>query len=187
MNVQQHARIARIKQFSRYLYVCLTWIRYLLLLGWPASVIFTLAAIIFLDGDAVTLRRVGFAVFLSAFLSVHLFLALQICFHFRELIRYFSKGDIFNKEAVYRARKALWYALLLYGIYIAKVIVVQALLYISPVDVSSIDIPPVTVSIMNILSSFDFIWTLMIFGLMYILLWALEIGCDLNEESELTI
>jgi len=33
----------------------------------------------------------------------------------------------------------------------------------------------------------DFIAALMFFGLMYVLLWALEIGCDLNEESELTI
>lgn len=33
----------------------------------------------------------------------------------------------------------------------------------------------------------DFIGALMFFGLMYVLLWALEIGCDLNEESELTI
>lgn len=187
MNIQQHARIGRIKQFSGYLYVCLTWIRYFLLFGWPASVIVILVGIIFLDGDAVTLRRVGFAVFLSAFLSVYLFIALKICVHFRELIRYFSKGDIFNKGAVYRARKALWYALLLYGVHVAKVIVVQAQLFFSPVDLSSIDIPLLYAPLMSVLSGFGFIRTLMIFGLMYILLWALEIGCDLNEESELTI
>jgi hypothetical protein len=39
----------------------------------------------------------------------------------------------------------------------------------------------------NVNVDVSFIFALMFFGLMYVLLWALEIGSDLNEESELTI
>lgn len=180
MDIQQHARIARIKQFSRYLYVCLTWMRYFLLLIWPVLVIFVLVGtrgqFTFLDGisisaaDVTVWQRIGAAVFLSVFL----FLTLQLCFHFRELIRYFSKGDIFNKEAIYRARKALRYGLWLYGFYIGAALLEWAYTFANS---ASVDV--------NV--NLDFILVLMFFGLMYILLWALEIGCDLNEESELTI
>lgn len=180
MNVQQHARIARIKQFSRYLYVCLTWMRYLLMVMWPLMVIFVVVSsrgqFTFLGGvpidavDVTLLQRIGVAIFLSVFF----FLTLQLVFHFRELIRHFSNGDIFNKKAIDHARKALWYGLLIYGSYVASL----AVNWFYNVTKSS----PV-----NIQVNLDFILVLMFFGLMYILLWALEIGCDLNEESELTI
>lgn len=198
MNVQQHARIAQIKQFSGYLYVCLTWIRYFLLLAWPAIVIFILGGMIFGDGikadDEALLRRVVFAVFFSVFISALLFLVLQLCFHFRELIRYFSNGHIFNKGAIYSARKALLYALTLYGFCVAKGIIFQAffqLLYsafaLPPLDFPLFDLSPLNFSLGIFLTSFDFMCTIILFSFMYILLWALEIGCDLNEESELTI
>lgn len=198
MNVQQHARIAQIKQFSGYLYVCLTWIRYFLLLAWPAIVIFILGGMIFGDGikadDETLLRRVVLAVLFSVFISALLFLVLQLCFHFRELIRYFSKGHIFNKGAVCSARKALSYALILYGFCIAKGIIIETfflLLFLTfdlpPVNIPLFDISSLNGALRNFLASFDFICTLIFFGFMYVLLWALEIGCDLNEESELTI
>jgi hypothetical protein len=180
MNVQQHERIARIKQFSRYLYLGLTGMRYLLWVMWPLMAIFILVSnqgtFTFFDGapfaaaDVSLLPRIGMTVFLSVFL----FLALQLISHFRELIRHFSNGDIFNKKAIDHARKALWNGLLIYGFYVTSLIVNW--FYITTKS-SPVDIPV----------NLDFIAALMFFGLMYVLLWALEIGCDLNEESELTI
>lgn len=179
MNIQQHDRIARIKQFSRYLYVCLTWIRYFL---W---VIWALMVIVFLFGNRATLM-IGVIqiddveldmvqrIVIVTFVSVFMFLALKLVYHFRELIRHFADGDIFNKQAIDHARKALLYGLIIYGLYLF--ISFGSWIY------STMQGAPATVSI-----NADFILTLMFFGLMYVLLWALEIGCDLNEESELTI
>ncbi len=181
MNIQQHARIARIKQFSRYLYLALSGLRYVLWGLWPLFV----AAMMFgnklqinmgemhmNDVEPSLLQRVLLVVGLSAFM----FVAIKITFHFRELIRHFSEGDIFNKVAIDHARKALFNGLMLYGLYVLTVLgswgwVIQ--------QSSSMSV--------NVNVDVSFIFALMFFGLMYVLLWALEIGSDLNEESELTI
>jgi len=103
MNVQQHERIARIKQISGYLYVCLTWIRYVLWLVWP------LIALIFFMGDKVNftigstqLDDVELSLFLRLAIvtiaSAFLFLTLKLIHHFRALIKHFAEGDIFNKK-----------------------------------------------------------------------------------------
>lgn len=179
MNVQQHERIARIKQFSRYLYVCLTWIRYFLWVMWP------LVAVVFLFGDKATLTigviqiedaelSIVQRILMVAFVSVFMFLALKLVYHFRELIRHFSDGDIFNKQAIDQARKALLSGLVIYGLYLSTLL--GSWIY------SATQSAQTMVSV-----NADFILVLMFFGLMYVLLWALEIGCDLNEESELTI
>ncbi len=39
MNIQQDVRIARIKQFSRYLYLALSGLRYVLWVLWPLLVV----------------------------------------------------------------------------------------------------------------------------------------------------
>ena len=181
MNVQRHERIAQIKQFSRYLYVCLTWIRYFLWVTWPlmaAAIIFsfdskaniTLGTMRIDDVELTIAQRV----LIVAFVSALFFLALQLANHFRELIRYFSEGDIFNKHAIDHARKALLSGVIIYGLYLCASLVgwIYTVMQSSPMSISM---------------SGDFIFGLMFFGLMYVLLWALEIGCDLNEESELTI
>lgn len=180
MNVQQHERIARIKKVSGYLHMCLTGMRYLLWVIWPLMVMLILfgnqGTFVIFDGasfdaaDVGLLPRVGMVIVLSIFL----FLAAQLIFHFRELIRHFSNGDIFNKKAIGHAQKALWNGLLIYGFYLASLIVNW---FYSATKSSPIVVPV----------NLDFIGALMFFGLMYVLLWALEIGCDLNEESELTI
>lgn len=179
MNVQQHKRIERIKQFSRYLYVGLTWMRYLLWVMWP------LMTMVFLFGQKGTLKIGGVQIddvelsivqrsLIIISISAFMFLALKLINHFRELIRHFSDGDIFNKQAIDHARKALLNGLIMYGVYLATLLG-------SWVYAVANNFPGVV--------SFetDFIFWLMFFGLMYVLLWALEIGCDLNEESELTI
>lgn len=179
MNVQQHERIARIKQFSRYLYVCLTWIRYFLWVMWP------LVSVAFLFGHKATLKigliqiedvelSIVQRVLLVAVVSAFMFLALKLVYHFRELIQHFSSGDIFNKKAIDHARKALLNGLVIYAVYLSTLL--ASWIYVATQSSQT------TVSI-----NADLILVLMFFGLMYILLWALEIGCDLNEESELTI
>ena len=179
MNVQQHARIARIKQFSRYLYVCLTWIRYFLWVMWP------LMAVVFLFGNKATLSigviqmddvelNIVQRVLMLAGVSVFMFLALKLVYHFRELIRHFSDGDIFNKQAIDHAPSAVLDGLVIYGLYLATLL--GSWIYAATQSSQTM------VSI-----NADFVLVLMFFGLMYVLLWALEIGCDLNEESELTI
>lgn len=179
MNVQQHQRIARIKQISGYLYVCLTWIRNLLWVIWSLVV---LAIMFGKTGHFVInelqLNIVEFTVLqrvlMVAMASLFLFIIMKMIFHFRALIQSFSTGDIFNKTAIDHARKALLHGMLVYGVCLSVSLI--GWVYVAVQNV------PVTVSFNG-----DFIFWLMLFGLMYVLLWTLEIGCDLNEESELTI
>ena len=179
MNVQQHERIARIKQISGYLYVCLTWIRYALWLMWPLialiffmgdKVNFTIGAMQIDDVELTLILRLAIVTIASAFL----FLTLKLIHHFRALIKHFAEGDIFNKNAIDHARKALLNGLVIYGLYVGSAI--ASWLY-NAAHTTQI----------QVMLNGDFILALMFFGLMYVLLWALEIGCDLNEESELTI
>jgi hypothetical protein len=116
------------------------------------------------------LQRVLFAIVFSVFF----FLLLKVTYHFRQLILHFANGDIFNKKATIHARKALLYALAIYGVLLASTVVMWIYTYIQN-------------QFFYMVINGDYIFGLIIFGLMYVLLWALEIGCDLNEESELTI
>jgi hypothetical protein len=179
MNVQQHERIARIKQISGYLYVCLTWIRYALWLVWPLIVViffmgdkvnFTIGAMQIDDVELTLILRLAIVTIASAFL----FLTLKLIHHFRALIKHFAEGDIFNKNAIDHARRALLNGLVIYGLYVGSAL--ASWLY------NATQTAPISVTLNT-----NFIFVLMFFGLMYVLLWALEIGCDLNEESELTI
>ena len=179
MNVQQHERIARIKQISGYLYACLTWARYLLWLMWP------LLAVIIVMGDkgnftigAMQIDEVELTLPLRLLIvtiaSGFLFLSLKLIHHFRALIKHFAEGDIFNKNAIDHARKALLNGLVIYGLYVGSAL--ASWFYVATQNTQiAVDI------------NVNFMLALMFFGLMYVLVWALEIGCDLNEESELTI
>ena len=179
MNVQQHERIARIKQISGYLYLCLTGMRYVLWVMWP------LIAVIFFIGDKVNFTvgvmqidnvelTLTLRLFIVTIASVFLFLILKLIHHFRALIKHFAEGDIFNKIAIDHARKALLHGLVIYGLYVGSALASWFYVATQTTKVSAE---------INV----NFILALMFFGLMYVLLWALEIGCDLNEESELTI
>lgn len=179
MNIQQHVRIERIKQFSRYLYLALSGLRYVLWGMWPLLV----AVMLFgnrmqinvgdmqMDDVAPSLLQ---RVLLIGAVSAFMFVAIKITFHFRELIRHFSEGDIFNKAAIDHARKALFNGLVIYGLYLLTL--VGSWVWLAQHS-----------SRINLNMDVSFIFALMFFGLMYVLLWALEIGGDLNEESELTI
>ena len=179
MNVQQHERIARIKQISGYLFLCLTWMRYALWVVWPLIAVilfigdkgnFTIGAMQIDDVELTLPLRLLIVTIASGFL----FLSLKLIHHFRALIKHFAEGDIFNKTAIGHARKALLNGLVIYGLYVGSAL--ASWLYVAT------QTPQVSVIING-----NFVLALMFFGLMYVLVWALEIGCDLNEESELTI
>jgi Protein of unknown function (DUF2975) len=183
MNIQQHVRTARIKKLSHYLYVVLTAIQILLiviLIGIAMNTVFGTSAKVnvnislyglnFNPADLSLLQRI----LIVLHMSLGSFFLLKLLHHFRELIRAFSLGDIFNKKAIAHARHALRYGLMGYGFYWLSVLAVW--IYLSKTQ------EPIHVSING-----NLMLGLIFFGVMYILLWALEIGADLNEESELTI
>jgi hypothetical protein len=179
MNIQQHERIIRIKKLSRYLYLTLSGIHYLLLVLWPAALLWILIGTqgsITLINETLTPENMSFlqSILVGVIISAFFFLMLKVTFHFRQLIQHFANGDIFNKKATVHARRALLYALVIYGMFACTSIVMWILMYIE------------TQSFQLALRG-NYIFAMIIFGLMYVLLWALEIGCDLNEESELTI
>lgn len=184
MNIQQHERITRIKKLSRCLYWALTGLQYFILVLWPLMVFFTVTGTegeITLMGDvaldAADLNYLQRGL-IAAFLSVFFFLAFKVTYHFRQLISHFAGGDIFNKKAIEHARKALLHALLFYGVSVVSALIEWVYFHLAD-RVTGQQIP--------VIINGDVINGLILFGLMYILLWALEIGCDLNEESELTI
>ncbi len=180
MNVQQHERIAQIKKISGYLCTALTWIGYLFWVFCPL-----VAIAIFLDTDGVTfllgdvkVENVGLTYFhrilLVLLMAVYFFFLIKLTTHLRELIRYFSKGEIFNKDAIGHARKSLFHGLVLFGFYLSTL--VAGFVYTAA-----------NTSEINISLNTGVVFGIIFFGLLYVLLWALEIGADLNEESELTI
>lgn len=185
MNIQQHERITRIKKLSRCLYLVLTGLQYFILVLWPLMVFIAVTGthgekLTFMGGvslDAADLNYLQRGL-ITACLSVFFFLAIKVTYHFRQLISYFASGDIFNKNAIEHARKALLHALLFYGFSFVSVLIEWLYFYIADQAVDK-HIP--------IIVNGDVISGLIFFSLMYVLLWALEIGCDLNEESELTI
>ena len=183
MNVQQHERIVQIKKVSGYLCIALTWIGYLLWLFCPLMAIavlvdtsgnskftFLLGGVTVQDVDLSYPQRILIVILMALFF----FFLIKLTTHFRELIRYFSKGEIFNKAAIGHARKSLLHGLVVFGFYLSSVFAgfVYTVIKTSPV---------------NITLNIGIVSGLIFFGLMYVLLWSLEIGADLNEESELTI
>lgn len=179
MNIQQHARITRIKTLSRYLYWGLTGIHYLLWALLPLTLSwlwFGVPGMITLFDRSIDSASLSLVQRCLVMVPVVLFLLmlLKVTYHLRQLILHFVRGDIFNKTATTHARKALHYALVTYGVFVCSTVATWIYLY-------------VTHHYFSVTLNGDFIFGLVIFGFMYVLLWALEIGCDLNEESELTI
>lgn len=179
MNIQKHARIANIQKLSGYLFTVLTWLSYILAIAWPLS------AVVMLIGDgnlSVALGDTKFKIadlnyvlriFICGFISIAFFFLLKGLYQFRELLRYFKKGEIFNSAAIEHARKALFNGLIVFAVFI----VYESAGWIYKI----LNTSTISVSIPLI------IYGCIFFGLMYVLVWALEIGHDINEESDLTI
>jgi hypothetical protein len=117
--------------------------------------------------------RVFFALSLSAIL-VPMFFILR---HLRKLIQCFHDGDIFNARALFHARAA--YKINLYmgitWIMITFGLLIYCFLFADD----------------NFVRSLNWLWNSIVFfiefGFLSLILWALEIGTNLNEEAELTI
>ncbi len=179
MNIQQHERICRIKTLSRYLYWWVIGIQALLWAVLPLSIgwlwIGGRGAITLFEHsvDIASLSDLSRWLIMISMVLILLVLA-KVIHHMRQLILHFAHGNIFNKAATAHAQKALHYALALYAAFISCTLAAWGYLYAQD-------------KYFNITLNGDFILGIIIFALMYILLWALEIGCELNEESELTI
>lgn len=105
-------------------------------------------------------------------------MVIYILLHFQKLIECFHAGEIFNRLAVSNARKAfkmnLYVNFLILGTQLLCIILVW-----SQIDKENLN------RLGHLMAnSFSFLFSLAFYSL---ILWALEIGTDLNEEAELTI
>jgi hypothetical protein len=103
---------------------------------------------------------------------------IYILLHFQKLIDCFHAGEIFNKLAVSNARKAFKM-----NIYVNFLILGMQALCIALVW-SHLDAENLKRLGNFMANALSFLISLAFFSL---ILWALEIGTDLNEEAELTI
>ncbi len=105
-------------------------------------------------------------------------MCINILFHFKKLIACFNAGNIFSRLAVHHARKAYKMNLLVgFCVYVLELmVVVLGLLYADSGNAHRL---------------WELLCNLLGFaveiGILSLILWALEMGTDLNEESELTI
>lgn len=181
MNVQRHQRIEQIKKLSEYLRRTLTLVGYLLWLAWPMLL---LLPFIHSDGTLKIGENLSFAyheltlmqrIALSGVFAVVVVVSQFSVRYARDLMAHFSEGEIFNRNVLQTARKAIHFGIAMVGIDVLFDLTgaVYRLFSSGEIHLSAL--------FGTLFNGFLF------FGLMYVLLWALEIGSDLNEESELTI
>lgn len=176
MNVQRHARIAQIRKLSAYMRHALRFFEYLIYVGFIAAVLMIPAA----KGLTLKLGSATFAasqvtpsqrlLVLGAIIIV-LLLTLFVARYLRQLMEQFREGKVFDVDAIRLARKALNCAL---ALYLFKVLTELAGIVYS----GKIEMPGLALTLL-----YGFFY----FGLVQVILWALEVGRDLSDESELTI
>ena len=116
--------------------------------------------------------------FCTIYGAIFLITLIYVLFHFHSVLECFFDGDIFNTKALTHARKA--YKVNLWSIYFMLSIEVIAIIVTATTIKEGIGIQ-VGYLINNAVVD------LVIVGFLSLLLWALEIGTNLNEEVELTI
>lgn len=178
MDLQRHHRIRKIKQWSRYLGRILTVIGYALWLGWPASLLLISGSGTFNLFDT-KFERSQVSVLTQSVLLVafwgFLALAQLLVLHIRRLMVHFSAGDVFNQGALDAAGKALRYGI---ALFVFELVVQSAFMLLVKPRAGSHSIKIPIDELVN---------GLLFFGVMYVLLWTLEIGRDLHQESSFTI
>jgi hypothetical protein len=116
--------------------------------------------------------------FCAIYGAVILTSTVYVLFHFHSVLECFFDGDIFNIKALTHARKA--YKVNLWSIYFGLGVEVFAII------VTALTIKEgVGMQIGYLIN--NAVVDLIILGFLSLLLWALEIGTNLNEEAELTI
>lgn len=201
MNVQQHARIAQIKKLGGYMYTALRWVANLSLLIWAFVVLkyqfplVMIASEIF-AGFSFNIHSYPFyvvGVFALVFGSLNAYFILKVIRHLRDVMKSFQLGEIFNGATISHARCAAKNALFVWGIDLLYRF--TSLTFFSVYPSSSTVGQGEAVPALDISGAIGLglgfgsriFYGLMFFGLIYLFVWALEIGRDLNEESELTI
>ncbi|MFZ6656335.1 hypothetical protein [Undibacterium sp. TJN19] len=195
MQVQKHARIANIRKLSRYFLflsvfamagVAIGGVAFPFILAMAPSgnlnLIAYLAKAVTVNDGFYSLLQSGITTDLKIIASVT---AIVFCvliefvlIHINKLLSCFYQGEIFNRNAVFHARRAFNLNLILViGTLVVEIIAI-ILSYIQPGAGSSGSIGLLLGSVFDQLT-----WI----GFFLLLLWSLEIGVDLNEEVELTI
>ncbi len=187
MNVTRHKRIERIKKLSGCLRFFLSLVGYGLLLSLLGALVFPLIGLLpILPGKEIGLTYIPLApmhrIGISAVILAFSLLPFYSVRYARDLMTYFSKGEIFNRSALLVARKAIYCGL---GSVAGPLLLREICLHFMGGNFLGLPIYPFLPLIPKLTESL--FSGLMFFGAMYVLLWALEIGADLNEESELTI
>jgi hypothetical protein len=186
MDIQGHERTAQIKKLSGYLYTALRWLSILLWLLWPLVVLHLLFLPAQFGQGKVSIPGLEVQLSLSEplamFVRVVATIWLCICIavlqrlvhQLRELMAHFRQGAMFSSEAIQAARGALkaGIAVFLLGQ------VTQAIGAIASLGGAK---PSITIALDTLLTG------AMVFGVMYVLLWTLEVGHAMQQESELTV
>lgn len=178
MDIQQHSRTHQIKQLAHYLYLALSGFRYLLFLGWPALVVvaFIPEGTLQLGSVAVPFG-VGDELLKGAILLLYaagLLVMIRLTQCFRRLMLQYRVGQLFSEDAINSVRGALRVGIVF--VVLSWVHAIAGSLY-----------QYIHTGLLDISFASEILIAVIYFGLMYTLLWALEIGSDLNEESEMTI
>jgi uncharacterized membrane protein YwzB len=195
MSTQRNLHIAAFRKVSGYLLWIFPPLLLLLYLGGPAAILAVLFAetgnidvlqsiirIVDKPDDFGELHKLGITFSAKIFLFTSLLFFtipfIYIVTHVQKLVQCFQSGDIFNLRALTHARKA--YRMNLYFSFCSIVIHFTALCFAA----SYLDHG-------NAKRIFDWIYssgiTLIDLAFYSLILWALEIGTNLNEEVELTI
>jgi hypothetical protein len=178
MDIQTHTRTQQIKRLSRYLLIALNGVRFLMYLGWPGIIFIAVYAEghlplgdnrVFVEKSDYLLKGLILPTY-----AVALVIMLRINQEFRGLMKQYINGHIFSDEAIGCVKTALKAVIAYILVYFLQALI--GLIYNSSIGAAT-EFSPVK----------EIIIPLIFIGLMFTLLWALEIGRDLNEESEGTI
>ncbi|MBI3726969.1 MAG: hypothetical protein HY254_01390 [Burkholderiales bacterium] len=195
MQVQKHARIASIRKLSKYfiylavlsmIFIVLGTLLFPFVLAKIPSGDLTIAGYLAkaatVDDGLSSLLASGISTQLkiAAAMAAFFFSALlfMIIGHLKNLITCFYKGEIFNRQAVFHAKKAFNLKLLLVSAKLVLDFLCLIFSYFYPGSNSRGDIGPFIGGVLDQLALIAFF---------LLLIWSLEIGVDLNEEAELTI
>lgn len=179
MDIQKHRRTHQIKKLSTVLYTVLSILQALFYCAWPAII----AVALFFDegeiqlGNSILyLEHISWSVkmLVMTLFSAGAYLAIRIVGSFKKLMYHFKQGDIFKPQAIAHVHSALISG----GLFFLLALVQEGFGWFLAKAHNAV----FTISLWS-----ECFFMIIFVALMYTLLWSLEIGCDLNDESEKTI
>jgi|GEM_PF-1473131 len=195
MQVQKHSRIASIRKLSKYfiylavlsmIFIVLGTLLFPFVLAKIPSGDLTIAGYLAkaatVDDGLSSLLASGISTQLKIAMAMTAFflsaLLFMIARHLKNLMTCFYKGEIFNRQAVFHAKKAFNLKLLLVSAKLALDFLCLIFSYFYPGSNSRGDISHFIGGVVD---------QLVLIAFFLLLIWSLEIGVGLNEEVELTI